>query len=574
MYLRRNGHLYESQAPSAGSHYMDGSYYGEQQPFAEFTDPWASGAAHHAPTGGGSSWFNDSDAYGWPEDDDTEDQDNTFDWFTDATLFAGYEEMTTNEAGECIYLEYRKAKARWDRFRGHRSGKGFKRSGKGYGSFGGFGRGKGGKNAGGYRFPTHYEGHYEHEDQDVWSNYFKGGKSGGKSRQGNPRGRDGEVLKCSICESEEHLRARCPQRQAAPGDGAPTFATAAAAPGAVRGATGAAPPQTSARSASSSNNSRWTSLPPAVRRDYFGSMEPVPEPSKKDSDLDSLAEWYLQDGSVIEVDVDEADRRRSSVEHDSDPLEVHLSCSSKSHMTMDLFPWWVPQSLNSDVVQVDGEAGSSSSGQAAVAYHAQTRRKGKEREGLLVDPGAKDNLTGRSWVNRMMEIARKHGKEQILEERPLEGGGLSVEGVGTSAQKCTVQAAVPICLADGSCGRYVAPIIENSEVPALLGNKVLREKKGLLDCHNGRLMLVGKGGYHVRLSPGSRVYELEESESEHWLLPCTEWHKRSAESGTGRNPSPLRRVTLNTNAEVIPTQIQEEEQEPDPGDRQGSRDRL
>lgn len=49
------------------------------------------------------------------------------------------------------------------------------------------------------------------------SSYFrskgKGGKSSGKGwgRKQNPKGRDGEILKCSICSSQYHLRARCPQ---------------------------------------------------------------------------------------------------------------------------------------------------------------------------------------------------------------------------------------------------------------------------------------------------------------------------------------------------------------------------
>eukprot|EP00974_Lingulodinium_polyedra_P008383 799022-Lingulodinium_polyedra.AAC.1 len=40
----------------------------------------------------------------------------------------------------------------------------------------------------------------------------RGGRSAGKGRK-NPKDRFGNVLKCSICQSDEHLRARCPNRQ-------------------------------------------------------------------------------------------------------------------------------------------------------------------------------------------------------------------------------------------------------------------------------------------------------------------------------------------------------------------------
>eukprot|EP00971_Amphidinium_carterae_P328633 6460615-Amphidinium_carterae.1 len=47
-------------------------------------------------------------------------------------------------------------------------------------------------------------------------------KSGGKgSKHRNPTGRDGMVLRCSICGSQEHLRARCPRNQSSSGSSHP-----------------------------------------------------------------------------------------------------------------------------------------------------------------------------------------------------------------------------------------------------------------------------------------------------------------------------------------------------------------
>eukprot|EP00971_Amphidinium_carterae_P086660 1714998-Amphidinium_carterae.1 len=55
--------------------------------------------------------------------------------------------------------------------------------------------------------------------------YYGKGKPGGKkSSKMNPKGRDGQVLRCSICGSASHLRAQCPKQNAA----TPTSATPAA----------------------------------------------------------------------------------------------------------------------------------------------------------------------------------------------------------------------------------------------------------------------------------------------------------------------------------------------------------
>ena len=42
--------------------------------------------------------------------------------------------------------------------------------------------------------------------------------------------------------------------------------------------------------------------------------------------------------------------------------------------------------------------------------------------------------------------------------------------------------------------------------------------------------MVGPGGYEIRLSPGSEVYDLLDSEAGHQMLPCSQFAK-------GRKPS-------------------------------------
>ncbi len=70
----------------------------------------------------------------------------------------------------------------------------------------------------------HHEG-LGHTGRFMWTAddtlaYLKGrgkghrpGSSGkGFGRRGNPKDRDGNVMRCSICNSEEHFAARCPQK--------------------------------------------------------------------------------------------------------------------------------------------------------------------------------------------------------------------------------------------------------------------------------------------------------------------------------------------------------------------------
>ena len=108
--------------------------------------------------------------------------------------------MSNQQADEYLFGRYQDAKRRWRRFTGkpvRRLRTVFRRKGKG--------KGKGSRS---------YLNLGEALEQ---SSYFKGKGKGGRSsgkgfgRRINPKGRDGEVLKCSVCNSIYHLRARCPQ---------------------------------------------------------------------------------------------------------------------------------------------------------------------------------------------------------------------------------------------------------------------------------------------------------------------------------------------------------------------------
>ena len=143
-------------------------------------------------------------------------------------------------------------------------------------------------------------------------------------------------------------------------------------------------------------------------------------------------------------------------------------------------------------------------------FHANVRCK--DFEGLLINIGAWGNLCGERWFRRIMTKAQKYGQGYILQKlKQL----LSIEGVGQSANTTQDEVVVPVCLQDGSVCSYTAPMLADSELPALLGLKSLSGKRAIVDTFNQRLILVGSGGYRLQLSPGSKSFPLHSAATGH-----------------------------------------------------------
>ena len=169
------------------------------------------------------------------------------------------------------------------------------------------------------------------------------------------------------------------------------------------------------------------------------------------------------------------------------------------------FPWWeVSEKPEENVLNLEG------------SYHLRTRRQ-NGTVGLLVDPGAHDNLIGGATAQQMCDEL-KAGLHLRSMDKPL-----PVEGVGKSAQVADQAACIPMAVLDvfgkKSDATYTAPIIQDSMLPPLLGNRTLRKMQVIMDCGSGKLILPGPGGVEVKMSPGSKVFDLELTSSGHWVLP-------------------------------------------------------
>ena len=141
-----------------------------------------------------------------------------------------------------------------------------------------------------------------------------------------------------------------------------------------------------------------------------------------------------------------------------------------------------------------------------------------EEESLLVDPGAHDNLCGSRWIMRMKRINDKYGL--VCTERPLQRAAM-VGGVGHGVQTCRVEATVPIAMQGGHRAFYRAPVVPESDLPALFGNKSLMRNRALIDTFSGRMWFIGPGDLQIKLPPGSLDFKLNLSKGGHWMLPVT-----------------------------------------------------
>ncbi|CAE7212919.1 unnamed protein product [Symbiodinium sp. CCMP2456] len=176
-----------------------------------------------------------------------------------------------------------------------------------------------------------------------------------------------------------------------------------------------------------------------------------------------------------------------------------------------LMAWWE--------VDDDGstyDAASAADAGNAKAYHLRTRLA-NDRPGLLIDPGAHDNLVGERTAQRMQEIVGVKAKSLKMNR------SLSVEGVGKDSQQADVAQRMTLRLRSDDnkqvVGSFTAPVIAGSDLPPLLGLKSLKSFRGILDMGNNKLYLPGPAGCEIQRCPGTVAYDLKMSDSGHLILP-------------------------------------------------------
>ena len=479
LYIRRNGHLHDTghgdaQKSIAQPYFTNGAESGNQSYFGQ---SWNAETSErdwqpaYAELSGGNYSGNDDNISWHSFSTGHSDEGEPIDW-------TGTENIPPAYQGEHIYLGYRNHKRMWRKF-GGKSRPRFKGvirdKTKGKGKFGkNHQTGKGGFNRTfwvddfGCPIPIQapaYPAVFEPEPSTEV--YFKG------KGKGNPIGKDGKQMLCSICDSNMHFRAKCSKGSGKTGSKGGKGSFWASSEHQYLG------PDIPNASSSHSEHSN-----PNANSTYFTSAE-----------QQERSRIYFSDGSE-EALVPHGFGQEVQVVESSGQVLQAVDDHLRKYFHPPTYAW-----MNA-------------------CYHTNVRLA--VGEAMLVDCGAVGDLSGDKQIHRMAELARQHGHGTSY--TPLKSI-MNVDGVGKGSTECKQSAVVPVVTADGKLSTYTAPMITDSEVPALLGLNTMTRQRVVLDLVHDKYIMIGAGGFEMKLSPGSTVLDLKRAPTGHLMLPCSHWDK-------------------------------------------------
>ena len=165
------------------------------------------------------------------------------------------------------------------------------------------------------------------------------------------------------------------------------------------------------------------------------------------------------------------------------------------------------------------------------AVYSSGTRLSDGREGLLVDCGAYDNLMGSRWRDRQGSNANEAG----LSMKVTTNHHSSIRGVGQGESTASTVVEMPIGIPNHGTGTFTGPVLDNSDIPALLGLRTMEEKYGILDMRpNERCLWFADDARDLKIVPreGAKVqrHQLIQAPSGHLLLPCSDFKQRPAKT--------------------------------------------
>ena len=469
-----------SGSRSQGGYFADGGAYTD--------DVWTDAPSYAA------GWTDDDDygydfsggsfAAGWADDGygdtDTEPEDGQEMTEEEWSHFVGDMSDTTVES---LRQEYLFARRRF-RAAAERPARRFRK-----------GKGKGRAKGGGKRSKNPFSTGRAYSVDPFGPSSLAGGKGKNKGKKGkgdgrNPIGQDGQVMRCHECGSPSHLIRECPLKK---GKG----------------------------KAKNSFNAAWHSSPTQLSADSFaGTPADAGHSPQFAGPMSGTTSWFVGESpQADETDGHVTLDMRSlsaSIAQLSFPQPARPARAEPDRTTIWSSPLPGPaRAVSHWAWWQDGENAA-----AMDCFHV--RMAERNGEALLIDPGSPDNLMGEAWSRRQSALATRAGYPPAgyTEIDPFKVGG-----VGKEAQTCHRRAHHHICLEEGETGTFTGPELPNSQVPALLGLRSLDAMRCLLDVPNRKLYKVGPGGYQIRLSPGSTVYQLERGNAGHLMLPCSEFQQ-------------------------------------------------
>jgi hypothetical protein len=148
-------------------------------------------------------------------------------------------------------------------------------------------------------------------------------------------------------------------------------------------------------------------------------------------------------------------------------------------------------------------------------------------EGLVVDTGAVEPLSGLDFIMRQSAESKKHGLETqwYILDKPK-----NISGIGDNAKTCTHKAKVYCALETGELVSYTTPVIPKdlpsgtSPVPALYALDDMAAENTYFGTRNGLMALVPNEA-SIQWPEGTRFRQCEKAPSGHWLLKVSAWDK-------------------------------------------------
>ena len=171
--------------------------------------------------------------------------------------------------------------------------------------------------------------------------------------------------------------------------------------------------------------------------------------------------------------------------------------------------------------------------------------------------GSEDTLAGSQWTEYAARVAADEGLHREVKQiqRNKE---FKISGVGKHHEVCTHEVHVPITMVteDGRAfeGSYGAPVIDKSQLPALLGLKSMTDRRVILDftdpdnpaymgsspslfrkighlipghiCLYMTMTILDPGVTTIEYAPGPDTFSLEQAFTRHQMLPCTRHRSR------------------------------------------------
>ena len=149
---------------------------------------------------------------------------------------------------------------------------------------------------------------------------------------------------------------------------------------------------------------------------------------------------------------------------------------------------------------------------------------------------------GEEFYKDKLQACREHGVEEP-KSRPRKVP-LRVGGIGAGSLQADHDAKFSIGINQRvdeyhECPKFAEsapPVLPQSDVPGIIGQRSLRENRVILDCYNLRMYTIGPGEAVIELPPGSEVYDLQESREGHFMFPCDQYPNH----GTVPPPGPMK----------------------------------